>query len=1144
VVTERESAPPSGFAQLCRDSGFQSFLWTQFLGAFNDNVYKIIVSMRAVHIAATTGSGSEYLALAGAIFVLPFLLFSGYSGHLADAVSKRSVLVAVKVFEIAVMVFGLAAFFSTRIELMLVVLFLMAVHSTIFSPAKYGIVPEMLPAPELSRANAFLEMSTFVAIVLGTAIGSFLFTLWKQEPWKMGLVTIAIAVAGLLTSLRIPRVPPSGARQKFAWNPFAEVITGTRSLVRNHPLWLTVMAISYFWFLGALFQLDLLLFGSEVLKVSDLKVGLLITSLAIGIGAGSMLAGRLSGNKVEPGLVPIGSFLMAVFSVALYFTSSSYAMSVVVLACLGIASGLFVVPLNAFLQQHSGAKEKGRILGVNNFYNTVGMLLASGTLWLFHDRLHIAPDKLILVFGLLTLVATAYIVKTIPEFFLRFLIWLLTHTLFRIRIVGRENIPQRGAALLIVNHVSFADGFVLSACVQRFIRFLLWRPYYENPRFHWFFKMAHAVPMSDGGRRDTVLSLRLARKELEEGHVVCIFAEGAMSRTGNLLPFKRGFERIAKGLDVPVIPVHLDGLWGSTFSFFGGTFFRKKWHPLRYPLTVSFGAPLHKDAGTWQARNAMEILASNAAKLRKARRDLLSERFIRTARRNWAQLAMADSAGRELTYGQALKESLLIADFVKHQSAREEYIAVLLPASAGGALANIGITIAGCVPVNLNFTAGEQGMQSAVEQCGIRHVVTTRAFLEKAGITAPATPSFLDDLLASRSAAQKLKVAMQARFWPADMFRYRRTPDSLATVLFSSGSSGQRKCVMLSHFNILSNIDAMTQVYSLTAVDRITGILPFFHAFGLTVTLWLPVVKGCAAVYHPNPTDARAVGALIAKYRTTFLISTPTFCSHYIRRCAKEDFASLRFALSGAEKVHAATAAAFEEKFALPLLEGYGCTEMSPVVAVNVPDHRGDHELQTGTKRGTVGHPLPGVAARIVHPDSKTPLPPGEEGLLLVNGPNQMLGYLGQPQRRQESRVGDWYCTGDMASIDDDGFLRITGRVSRFSKIAGEMAPHVRVEEAAQALLGDAQCAVTGVEDGARGERLVMFHTSPSLAPADLYRQLSETELPQLWIPKRDDIHFVAALPELGSGKPDLSAIRALAEEYEHRKLITTGSQL
>ncbi len=327
----------SGFKDLLRKPGFQAFLWTQFLGALNDNLYKMIVSMRAVHVAANTDASGKYLSIAGAVFVIPFLLFSGYSGHLADRVSKRTVLISVKAFEIVAMALGLAAFFTTRIEFMLVVLFLMAVHSTIFSPAKYGIVPEMVSDKDLSRANALLEMSTFVAIVLGTSAGAFLFSAWKNQPWNMGMVMVAIAVLGFATSFKITRVSPSGVSTPFSLNPFGEVILGTRHLLADRPLWLTVVGISYFWFLGLLFQMDLLLFGSEVMKLDDVHVGLMVTCLAVGIGVGSMLAGRLSGDKVELGLVPLGSIFMGLSCLGVYAAKVSYAGEMVALALLGVS---------------------------------------------------------------------------------------------------------------------------------------------------------------------------------------------------------------------------------------------------------------------------------------------------------------------------------------------------------------------------------------------------------------------------------------------------------------------------------------------------------------------------------------------------------------------------------------------------------------------------------------------------------------------------------------------------------------------------------------------------------------------------------------------------------------------------------------
>ena len=934
LTSNTNSGQSGGFGPLVANSGFQAFLWTQFLGAFNDNVYKMIVSLRAVHVAA--GESSLYLSLAGAVFVIPFLLFSGYSGHLADRVSKRRVLVGVKVFEVFVMLLGIAAFFSARIELMLVVLFLMALHSTVFSPAKYGIVPEMLPETELSRANALLEMSTFVAIVLGTAVGGGLFALWKDTPWYLGFVMTGVSVIGLLTSLRITRVPASGAEQRFDWNPFAEVITGTRHLIADRPLFLTVLAISYFWFLGALFQMDLLLFGSEVLKVDELRVSLMVTALAIGIGVGSMLSGRLSGSKVEIGLVPLGSGLMAVFSVALWAASGSYGWSVAVLSLLGVASGIFIVPLNAYLQQRAESREKGRIIATNNIWNTFGLLLASGVLWVLHDKLGVRPDRLILVFGVVTFGATIWMVRVVPEFLVRFLFWMLTHTMYRIRILGRENLPLQGPALLVSNHMTFVDGMLLQASVQRFIHFMIWKPFYEHPMLRGFFRLAKAIPVGSGPK-ELLTSFQAARRDLEQGHVVCIFPEGGITRTGNLQPFKRGIEKILDGVDVPVIPVHLGGVWQSLFAYSEGRFFWKRPRRPLAPVMVSYGKPLPSSTPVDGVRQAILELGSEAMEERKRPSDTLPKRFARNAKRHWNRFAMADSTGRELTYGQALTASVLVAGWVRRNLADQPMVGVMLPASVGGALANTGLSMAGRVPVNLNFTSGREALATAVQQCGIRTVITSKLFLAKAKLERPEGAVFLEDLLAGFSKVRKVGALLKARLLPLSLLAAACDPDAPATVVFSSGSTGVPKGVVLSHWNVISNIESMTQVYWINERDRIVGVLPFFHSFGYTVTLWLPLVSGCGAVYHANPTEAKVIGELIEKHQGTFLLSTPTFCSSYARNCTREQFASLRFVLVGAERLRESVAEAFREAFGKELLEGYGCTEMAPVVAVNVP---------------------------------------------------------------------------------------------------------------------------------------------------------------------------------------------------------------
>jgi acyl-[acyl-carrier-protein]-phospholipid O-acyltransferase / long-chain-fatty-acid--[acyl-carrier-protein] ligase len=1122
------------YKDLLKSFGFQAFLWTQFLGAFNDNLYKIVVALFAVQAATGAGGGSTYLSLSGAVFILPFFFFSGYAGHMADVFSKRAVLVATKAFEILVMGLGILAFLVGRIEPMLGVLFLMALQSTFFSPAKYGILPEMVPEHHLSRANGVVELTTFVAIILGTSLGSFLYVAWSDRLEMIGWILTGIAVAGTLTSLGIARVLPSGSQKPFRLNPWAEIGSGVRRLYRERTLWLTVMGIAFFWFLGALMQLTIILLGKEVMGVSDLHVGVLGAFLAIGIGMGSLAAGTLSGDKVELGLVPLGAIGMGGFSILLAWSASSYAQTVSVLVLLGLSGGLFIVPLNALLQQKSGREEKGRLIATANFFTTMGVLLASGVLWTLRDVLHVTADRIILLAGVFTLIATAYVLWLLPEFLIRFVLWMLTNTVYRIRVVGQEHVPRRGPALLVCNHMSHVDGLLVGACVQRFIRFMVYRPYYELTTFNWLFRFMKAIPIQGGHRKDVLESIARARDELRQGHVVCIFAEGAVSRTGNLLPFKRGFERIIEGLDVPVLPVHLDRLWGSLFSFKGGRFFWKRPERIPFPVTVSFGAPVPSGTTAQEVRRVIMELGAAAADRRRTPRDLLHFRFLRTAKRRWSLFAMADSSGAELAFGQVLVGSLLLGAWLRDRCPGERMVGILLPPSVAGALANIAALLAGKIPVNLNFTGGQEAMRSAIGQCGIRTILTSRTFLAKAQSGAGDGSVFLDEVLHSFSRFQKFRTGLLARLLPARLLEAlcpspAGSPDAPATILFTSGSTGAPKGAMLSHRNILSNVEGLTQVFWVTREDRLVGVLPFFHAFGFTGTLWFPVLAGFGVAYHTNPLDAKTVGEMVSRHRATILMATPTFYAAYLRKCSAEEFASLRMAIAGAEKLREPIAQAFKAKYGLDLLEGYGCTELAPVVSVNIPDFAREGYRQAGFKAGTVGHPIPGVAVKVVDPETGVPVPPGKEGLLLVKGPNRMLGYLGDPTKTAAVLRDDWYVTGDLASIDEDGFLRITDRLARFSKIAGEMVSHVGVEEAINAILGEDNSVVVAVPDAQKGERLVAFYTRKDLTPEQLWARLCQSALPKLWIPRRDNLYQVEAIPLLGTGKIDMQQAKRLA---------------
>ncbi|MEZ5316075.1 MAG: acyl-[ACP]--phospholipid O-acyltransferase [Vicinamibacterales bacterium] len=1113
--------------------GLQAFLWTQFLGAFNDNVFRIAVSLVAVDALGLERGA----AAVGAVFVLPFLLFSGWAGHLADRHGKHRVLVVTKGLEVVAMALAVPALVTSRLDLLLVVLFLMAAQSTFFSPAKYGIVPELLPARDLSRANGLLEMSTFAAIVLGTGAGGALFDAWRDTPWRLAAVLVAIAVAGLLTSLRIPAVPAARPDRRFALDPWHEIGRGVRRVWPDRTLRLTIVGLSYFWFLGALLQMALIPFGREALGVGDAASTRLYTPLAIGIAAGSLLAGRLSGRKIELGLVPLGSFGLGVFSLA-FAGAASYGGAALVLGALGVAGGFFAVPLNALVQHRPAEDEKGRVLGTTGFLNTIGILLASAVLWA-SDAAGLSIRQLLAVVAAFTLASNVYVLAKVPDFFVRFVLWGLTHTIYRIRIVGRPNVPERGPALIVANHVSLVDGALVGATIQRFVRFLVFGPYFRRPGLHALLTRMHAIPVETGRRRGVADAIARARAELEAGHVVCIFAEGAVSRTGNLLPFKRGFERIVAGLDVPIVPVYLDRVWGSIFSFKRERFLWKRPERLPYPVTVAWGAPLPSTATALEVRQAIMELGSDTVAGRRPPTARLHTEFYRMARRRWGAPAMADSTGQRLTYGRAMAASLLMGEAIARRAPGEPRIGLLLPASVGGALANIAVLGAGRVPVNLNFTVGPEALDAAIAQAGLRTIVTSRTFLDKAGVSARPGFVYLEDLRRQFGAAARLRAIALARLAPLSWLGRRHRVDAgadpavpsdraVATIVFSSGSTGQPKGVMISHAGILANTDALAQIFPMTTADGFIGVLPFFHSFGLTGTLWFPLLQGARVIYHPNPMDAKRIGELAAEHRATMLISTPTFCQAYVRRITPEQFGTLKYAIVGAEKLREPVAAAFRQAFGVSLMEGYGCTEMSPVVAVNRPDVADPEAPQTGTKAGSVGHPVPGVSAMVVDRETGEGPIVGQEGLLLVRGPNLMLGYLDDPGRTAEVIRDGWYVTGDLARIDEDGFIFITDRLSRFSKIGGEMVPHLRVEDAINEVLGEACSAVTAVSDDARGERLVAFYACPGVTPAELWDRLNATSLPKLWLPRRDSLVPIATIPTLGTGKVDLRRLREM----------------
>ncbi|MGB0934845.1 MAG: acyl-[ACP]--phospholipid O-acyltransferase [Alphaproteobacteria bacterium] len=1128
----------SSYKRLLAKRGFIAYLWTEFLGAMNDNMFKMVLSLMAVNEAmrGTDGGLSAWsVSAVGAIFIAPYLIFSGLAGYFSDTNNKRYVLIATKTIEIFAMGLALIVLPMDMFWLAAFVLFLMATQSTFFSPAKYGILPEIFNERYLTRANGMVEMLTFIAIIVGGFFGAAMYGYFEDNKTWIGVILFAVAIIGWASVWWVPKVKFNGEKRDFPRNPWREVGRGLRRIKSDKRLSITVVGITWFWFLGALVQLSLLVLGKEALALDDFDTGLLQTFLAVGIAIGSLLAGRLSGDRIELGLVPLGSIGIGIGALTLYVGVPDYGSVWQSLIILGIFAGLYIIPLNATLQKRAENAERGSIIATTNFLSMSGVFLASAVLTIMHDFMGFSAATIIMIFGWLTIAVTVVGIVYQPRIFVRFILWIITHTIYRIVPVTAENIPKKGAALLVGNHVSHADGFFVGGAMQRHIRFMLYGPYYKFKFLNPLFRLMSVIPVMQG--RKVMETIQQARDGLDKGDLVCIFAEGGLTRSGNILPFRKGMERIQEGRDTPILPVHLDNVWGSIFTFKGGKYFFK-WPSLKpRRIAVTFGKLLPAGTSRHEVRQKIVEMGAEAIASRPDVNSTLGVQFLKQARKTPWRSCLLDSTGVSLNYFKTMVSSIILAGKIRQICKREKNVGVLLPASVGGALVNVALALTGRTSVNLNFSLGLEQQESAIKRANVKTILTSRKFLQKAGMAERPGMVFVEDFKKGITASEKLMVILKAIFYPARSIQAsladrKIKPDTTATIIFSSGTTGDPKGVELTHRNILSNLAGIGQVFPYTKRDRFLGVLPFFHSFGYTVTMWFPLARGLSVVYHPNPLDAKTIGKVAEQHKPTLLIATPTFMQTYTRVCSKEQFATIRFPIVGGEKLKPTVAAQFEEKFGVPLYEGYGCTELSPVVSVNIPNisvEPGFHNI--GTKPGTIGLPVPGVAAKIVDQETREDLPFGETGMLLIKGAGVMKGYLKQPDRTAESMMGDWYITGDIAKIDTDGFITIVDRLARFSKIGGEMVPHGKVEEEINKILGGAYSIVVSIPHDKKGEALGVVYQHDSIEPKELWTKLKDTGLPSLWMPNVQLIKQLDVIPIMANGKADLRSAKKIIEE-------------
>ncbi|MBL8835059.1 MAG: acyl-[ACP]--phospholipid O-acyltransferase [Alphaproteobacteria bacterium] len=1115
---------------------------TQFLGAFNDNLIKnaIVVLIVFGHAAGTGPSGDVAGQLAGAALVVPFFFLSATAGQLADRFDKSLVARVVKFCEIPLMAAAAAGLIAGNGWLLLFVLLLIGAQSTFLGPVKYALLPAHLGERELVAGNGLIESSTFLAILLGTIIGGITVTLPGGPAIVAGMI-IAFAVAGFVASLFIPPAPAADPGLAINPNIVAETMSIVREARRGLGVFRAIMGLSWFWAFGAVLIGQLPAWGRSTLGTDEHVFTLFLAVFAIGIGAGSFLCARFLKGEIAARHVPLGALGMCVFSVDLAFAGHGWTVAdgqligigaflstaggwriVVDLFLIALSGGLFTVPLYAILQSWSNPTRRARTIAANNVLNAAMMTLAT-LLAVQMVGFGASSGALFLVLAALNAVAAVYISTLLPDEVLKGIFSFVFRRLYGLQVRGVEQMPKPGEpAVVVVNHVSLLDGLLLATvlpgkptfAVDTFISQRWW----AKP----FLALVDVFTVDPTNPMATKALIRVVR----EGRSLVIFPEGRITVTGALMKVYEGPGMIADKAEAVIVPVRIDGAQFTPFSYLRGKL-RLSWFP-RITITILPPRRIGAPAGVTgrQRRRVIgqklyDIMSDMMFVTSATRLNLFQGLLDARGRYGRKQIIAEDYERRRITYDRFVRGSIVLGRKLAQQTAPRENVALLLPNAVATMIAFFGLHAFGRVPAMLNFAAGAESMALACTGAGVKLVVTSRRFVERAKLAAvverlsqQATILYLEDVGATIGLADKLVGLVAPRLAARIHRRHAPAPDDPCVVLFTSGTEGAPKGVVLSHANIMANRLQLAARIDFNPSDTVFNALPVFHSFGLTGGALLPMLSGIRTFFYPSPLHYRIVPELVYGENATILFGTDTFLSGYARNANPYDFYSVRYVFAGAEKVRPETRRTWMEKFGLRLLEGYGATETAPVLAVNTPMHN---------KPGTVGRLLPNIEYRL------DPVPGiATGGRLVVRGPNVMLGYLrSEKPGVLEPPEGGWYDTGDIVEIDDDGFVTIVGRAKRFAKIGGEMVSLAAVESWAGETWPGSQNAVVAMPDARKGEQLVLISDHAGAARDALLAFAGTRGIPELMIPRT--IVPVAKMPLLGTGKIDYRAAGDLA---------------
>jgi len=1142
---------------LLKTSGFIAFIAMIFLNAFVDLGHKIIIQNTVFKIH--DGSTQVILtAIINGLILLPFILMFTPSGFLADRFKKPIIMKWAAFVAVVLTLIITASYYFGWFEFAFAMTFMLAVQSAFYSPAKYGYIREIAGKHNLVSANSFVQSTTIIAILLGMFVFSVLFentlanSIFNSEKdiiqiiAPIGWLLVLGSLLELYFAFKLPSLEPEKSSEIFNWSQYrtGKALHSNIKLIRSDSvIWLSIIGLSVFWGVSQVVLATFPAFAKEVLSVENTIViqGLLACS-GVGIVLGSLFAGKISKNYIETGLIPIGALGMVVTLFLLPQLSSLTLLSFDILA-FGFFGGFFIIPLNSLIQFHARSEQLGTVLAGNNWVQNVVMIsfLAITVIFSFTG---IHSGVILNLLTLVTFVGATYTVWKLPQSLVRYLFGALFSSKYRVNVQGFDNMPSQGGVLMLGNHVSWLDWAMIQIASPRPVRFVMENKYYQRWYLTWFLNLFGVIPISSAGSKG---ALEAINARLKQGDVVCLFPEGAISRNGQLGEFKKGFERCVDDVDGIILPFYLRGLWGSRFSRSSYNLHSlRQTSSLRRDVIVAFGQSLTINSSASDVKSAVFDLSINTWQTYTNDLPSIAHAWIDRVKQKGGADCLTDiQTHTTLSRRKALTGALLFARRFNTRNT-EQNIGLLLPTSSAGLLANMGAFISGKTVINLNFTSNINSLLSAINKAEIKTIYTSRQFIKKLtqkgveldAIFEQATPIYLEDVHQSISKSEQLLTLISTYVltskWLISLFGKSVGIHSPAAILFSSGSEGEPKGVVLSHQNIMGNIKQVSDVLDTRNDDVMVASLPLFHAFGLTVTGLLPMVEGVPTICHPDPTDVLNIAKGISHYNATIFCGTSTFLRLFNknRRIHPLMLDSLRIVVAGAERLNPEIRDRFCLKFGKSIYEGYGTTETTPVATVNIPDRiAADWNVQIGDKKGTVGLPLPGSSVRIVDPVSLKSLATEEDGLILIGGTQVMQGYLNDPNKTADV-IADidgqrWYKTGDKGHIDKDGFLVIVDRYSRFAKIGGEMISLGAIETAINPNLPEGiEVLTTTIADDKKGEKVALLYAG-EIEESELKLSISESGLNSLMMPSL--LISVDAIPKLGSGKSDFNMAKKIA---------------